>query len=303
MTEYKYNNPIKNDGSFLFFLLLMVFAGALTGSLLVSVIGGSELQGMLMQDNYQATLAERNTLRAMQLAGHLFTFTGASLIFALFFFGKGWLQALGFRKVSDLVLVGAGMGFLLFSFPLAQALLYWNAQLPLPEWAMQAENNTAALLQQLLRMEHPSELVFNFLLIAVAPAIGEELLFRGLLQSYFQRLLGKPWLAIWITAIIFSFFHFQLAGFLPRMLLGACLGYLFFWTSNLWIPIAAHLAINGIQVVIPWFYPEMIELAASENTDVPNWGLIITSTIFMLVIGRWIYQRSNTVPANEIQES
>lgn len=303
MTDYQYNAPIRNAGSFLFFLLLFVFTGALTGSLLVTLMGGGDLQGILMQENYQATLTERNTLRGMQLVGHLLTFTCSSLAFAFFFFGKSWLQMLGFRRVSDLSLIGAGMGFLLFSFPLAQALLYWNAQLPLPEWAMRAETNTAALLQQLLHMEHLSELVFNFLLIAVAPAIGEELLFRGLLQSYFQRIFEKPWLAIWITAIIFSFFHFQLAGFLPRMLLGACLGYLFFWTSNLWIPIAAHLAINGIQVVIPWFYPEMIELAASENTEAPNWGLTTASTIFMLVIGQWIYQRSKTVRTNEIQES
>ncbi len=303
MIENQNITTIKRPGNFLFFLLLFVFTGALLGSLLVTLLGGMELQSNLLQANYPSSIAERNGLRGIQLLGHLCTFTVSSLAFAFFFFGKNWVHALGFRRITRLYLVIAGIGFLLFSFPLAQMLLSWNARFPLPDWAMQAENSTSALLQQLLQMDQVSELAFNFLLIAIAPALGEELLFRGLLQSYLQRILGKAWLAIWITAIVFSFFHFQLAGFLPRMLLGACLGYLFFWTANLWIPIAAHLVINGMQVILPWFYPEMIELAASENTSPPHWGFTIVSTIFMGVTGWWLHQNSKIQNTAHVQQS
>ena len=204
MIENQNITTIKRPGNFLFFLLLFVFTGALLGSLLVTILGGVELQSNLLQANYPSGIAERNGLRGIQLLGHLCTFTVSSLAFG---------------RITRLSLVIAGIGFLLFSFPLAQLLLSWNARFPLPDWALQAENSTSALLQQLLQMDQVSELAFNFLLIAIAPALGEELLFRGLLQSYLQRILGKAWLAIWITAIVFSFFHFQLAGFLPRMLL------------------------------------------------------------------------------------
>lgn len=285
--DSKTSDPFKIRPGFLFFLLLFVFAGALLGSLLISAIGGPQLQTWMDNPDYIAGLTERNILRQVQLAGHLFTFAIPSLAFGIVFFRRQWAAALRLDQLPAAKNILAGAVFLLLSFPLAQWLLWLNSQLPLPEWANNMETNTAALLQQLLKMEQPSELIFNILLIGVAPAIGEELLFRGILQQYLQKITLKPWMAIWATAIIFSLFHFQLAGFLARMLLGACLGYLLYWTNNLWVPIVAHLAINGMQVVLPWYNPEMIELAAAENSDPPNWAITITSTIFMaLIAGR-----------------
>lgn len=285
--DSKTSDPFKIRPGFLFFLLLFVFAGALLGSLLISAIGGPQLQAWINDPGYVADLTERNTLRQVQLAGHLFTFAIPALAFGFIFFRRQWAAAFRLDRLPAAKNILAGAVFLLLSFPLAQWLLWWNSQLPLPEWADNMETSTAALLQQLLKMEQPSELIFNILLIGVAPAIGEELLFRGILQQYLQKITIKPWIAIWATAIIFSLFHFQLAGFLARMLLGACLGYLLYWTNNLWVPIVAHLTINGMQVVLPWYNPEMIELAAAENSDPPNWAITITSTIFMaLIAGR-----------------
>lgn len=282
--DSKAGDTFQNRPAFLFFLLLFVFGGALLGSLFISLIGGSQLQTWVNDPEYMAGLTERNTLRLVQLAGHLFTFTFPALAFAIVFFRRQWAAALRLDQLPAAKNILTGALFLLLSFPLAQWLLWLNSQLPLPEWADNMETSTTALLQQLLKMEQPSELLFNLLLIGLAPALGEELLFRGILQQYLQKLNLKPWIAIWATAILFSLFHFQLAGFLARMLLGACLGYLLYWTNNLWVPIVAHLAINGMQVLLPWFNPEMIELAATENTDPPNWAITITSTIFMLMI-------------------
>ena len=61
---------------------------------------------------------------------------------------------------------------------------------------------------------------------------------------------GKPHLAIWLTAFIFSTIHFQFYGFIPRLLLGAYLGYLFYWSRSLWLPILAHFLHNALSILV-----------------------------------------------------
>jgi len=68
-----------------------------------------------------------------------------------------------------------------------------------------------------------------------------------------QRVIGK-WtrnhhIIIWSAAILFSAFHMQFFGFLPRMLLGAYFGYLLYWTRNIWIPVFAHFVNNAFAVI------------------------------------------------------
>jgi hypothetical protein len=91
-------------------------------------------------------------------------------------------------------------------------------------------------------------LAFNIFLIALIPAFGEELFFRGAVQGIIQEKMNVKF-AIWITAIVFSAIHMQFYGFLPRMLLGAFFGYLLFWSENLWLPIAAHFTNNAVAIV------------------------------------------------------
>lgn len=79
---------------------------------------------------------------------------------------------------------------------------------------------------------------FDYVLIALMAALGEELLFRGALQ---------PLIGLVPTAVIFgllhatSVAHVTLAG-----LLGLLLGSLFQWTGNLWSPIAMHMTVDLI---------------------------------------------------------
>ena len=86
-------------------------------------------------------------------------------------------------------------------------------------------------------------------MIAILPAIGEEFLFRGVLQKLFCRLFKSDHLAIWLTAFIFSFFHFQFFGFVPRLILGLIFGYLFYWSGTLWLPVVAHFINNAVPTI------------------------------------------------------
>ena len=137
---------------------------------------------------------------------------------------------------------------MVFSFMVVNTVfIEWNAELKLPEafsgveeWATNMEDSLKELTEFLTRFDSMGYFMMAIVVVAVIPGIGEELLFRGLLQNILVRMFKNTHVAIWVAAIFFSAVHFQFYGFLPRLLLGALFGYLYVWTGNLLVPIVAH---------------------------------------------------------------
>ncbi len=296
-------NQENDQGDFLFyiFLLLAVLIGAMIGSLAAAGLGAAtgiqlgEIMGAMGEDT---PLGVRNYIRAANGLSHLFTFTVPALVFAAYFYGKTYVTKLGFRPKIKNQNILLGAVFMISSYPFIQ-LLYWlNKQLPLPEVLTGMEASAEQMLQAMLTMNSPIELMFNLLVVGVLPAVGEELIFRGLLQQRIQRFLKNGHLAIWITALIFSAIHLQFEGFLPRMFLGAALGYLFYWTKNLWIPIIAHLIFNGMQVLGQYLAAEKMEQLEITETMNPNWFLALVSLALMLGIAFYLKNLNSAKQAN-----
>ena len=128
------------------------------------------------------------------------------------------------------------------------------------------EEAAAALTERFLQADTIGGLLINIGLMALLPALSEELSFRGTLQQIIYKGQSgkaqstKVHLAIWITAFIFSAIHMQFYGFVPRMLLGAMFGYVFVWSGSLWVPITMHFVNNGLAVLVYYLMGE------SENT-------------------------------------
>jgi membrane protease YdiL (CAAX protease family) len=117
------------------------------------------------------------------------------------------------------------------------------------------EEAAAALTERFLQADNLGGLLINIGLMALLPALSEELSFRGTLQQIIwkdsdHQPNSKVHLAVWITAFIFSAIHMQFYGFVPRMLLGAMFGYVFVWSGSLWVPITMHFVNNGLAVVV-----------------------------------------------------
>jgi membrane protease YdiL (CAAX protease family) len=132
---------------------------------------------------------------------------------------------------------------------------YWNMQMQLPDmlapleaWMRQAEDAAAELVQRFVSATGIMAWLSNLLVIAVMAAVAEEFLFRGALFSILRRSIRNTHAVIWLVAVIFSAIHLQFYGFLPRMLLGAFLGYLLYLTDNLWVPVTAHFVNNALGV-------------------------------------------------------
>ena len=193
-------------------------------------------------------VAQRQQLRLILLINNLATF-GLSAALALWLsYRDRWNEAAGLVPPLRPGLVWPSLGTFIVGLPLIGLVAYLNLLVPLPEWMDRSEATGNAMLAGVLTFERAPELLLALLTVAVVPAMSEELLFRGVLQG---RLLGDrlgPHLAIWLAAALFSAVHLEFAGFLPRLLLGALLGYAYRWTGSLWIPILLHLLFNGVQV-------------------------------------------------------
>lgn len=168
----------------------------------------------------------------------------------------------------------------IFSLPLINFIGEWNTRMEFPEflagmerWMKNAEENAAELTEAFLKVETTGGLLFNLFMIAFLPAIGEELLFRGVIQRIFTNWTRSFHWAIWISAILFSALHIQFYGFVPRMLLGVLFGYLLVWSGSMWLPIAAHFFNNGFAVVGMYLIdknvlnPDVEEIGATSGSQ------------------------------------
>ena len=124
-------------------------------------------------------------------------------------------------------------------------------------------------------------------------ALREEFLFRGVLLKLFKDWFKNAYIAIVISAFLFSAMHLQFFGFIPRMVLGLLLGYMFYFSKNLWIPITAHFFNNAFAVTISFLNNKKvtqtdIDSLGSESSD---YLLIIGSFILTIVLIFSIYKR------------
>ena len=134
------------------------------------------------------------------------------------------------------------------------------------------------------------KIIVGLIVIAVVAGIGEELIFRGLIQRKFYKGLNNPHLAICGAAIIFSAIHMQFYGFLPRMMLGALFGYLYLWTGNLWVPIAAHIFNNGFAVVM--FYLSHIGVIGVDIEELETFPIpAVIASLFLSAALLWYFRK------------
>ncbi|RMG87261.1 MAG: CPBP family intramembrane metalloprotease [Bacteroidetes bacterium] len=281
--------------SMLVLLLLFVFTGIILGtfaSWLVFYLGGISLADLLALPPEQLTASHRNLIRLATLLNHPLTF-----LLPAWFFARTlekphhvrWLQLQTPPAPRTLLLAAL---LILGAFPLTQFIFWLNRQMPLPYLLEQWETTSETAIRGLIVMESVPEFLFSLFVMALLPALGEELLFRGVLQKILTRVFASHHLAIWGTAIAFSAFHFQFMGFLPRLFLGLILGYLLWWTKNLWVPVFAHLIYNGVQVAAAWAFADKINEIGAPPDEPPALGIIAFSLIFVAASARLIWAQN-----------
>jgi membrane protease YdiL (CAAX protease family) len=140
--------------------------------------------------------------------------------------------------------------------PVTALLIKINQEITFPIWLSELESyfrkgeeDAARLTSVLLSFRNVDDVFIAIVVMAIIPGIVEELFFRGIIQSQLQVILKNVHYAIWFAAFLFSFFHFQFYGLVPRLMLGSLLGYIFLWTKNIWYACLAHVVNNLLSIL------------------------------------------------------
>jgi membrane protease YdiL (CAAX protease family) len=251
-----------------------------------------------------ASATERWQVRFQLGLGHFFGFGVAGGLTVWLFYrrltqaGPDWRDYLGVRQWPSALGVSLAVLLMFVSLPLVAFLLNINQLVPLPGALKLLEEQTADALKSLLQMDNAGELLANLAIIALLPAFGEELVFRGIVQQQLMRRIANPWAALGLSAAIFSFIHLQFEGFLPRLLLGFLLGWLYWRTRNFWVPVAAHFFNNGIQVVGQYLYGKKISTVDLEQDIQVPWAVAAISAFMLWAVMRLVVKTQATESAD-----
>lgn len=236
--------------------------------------------------NPQTTPANWYELMLVQGLNHLGTFLLPALAYWYTIERRTWAQ---FNQRSLPAVQGIGLVTLLvISFiPFDSLIIEWNQNLHLPatlapveEWMRSKEKELEAITKFLTTFTTTGQLLIALLVVAVIPAIGEEIVFRGILQRNFSIWTRNAHLGIWLSAALFSAIHVQFLGFFPRMLLGALFGYLYLWSGNIWVPILAHFVNNGFTVLMVFLHQRKLTTVDIDSAEsVPILGALVSGVI------------------------
>lgn len=299
-------SPRRNSLIVFGFVIMGFFVGQLVASLVVFIL--AYLNGM---DLYEIEANPNAIYDYLSLSQVL---TSQMLYTLVFTFVSPWfyLTVIAKKKVKDLssnpnfdIKIGAIAFLATFSFMLANVFLVeWNQSWTFPEfmsgfedWARSLEEELAATTEKFTNFETFGQFILGFVAIAILPGIGEEFLFRGVLQNSLQKWFKNQHVAIWVAAFLFSAIHMQLFGLVPRMVLGAIFGYMYVWSGNLWYPIIAHATNNGISVLLIYLINiGVLDMDVEEAESLPVVYSIVGLIVFaglMVVFRNHYLQKKN----------
>lgn len=210
------------------------------------------------------------------------------------------LRAIGLRRISPFGLLFAAIALMFVSLPVTNQLALWNEGMnlgpafqKLEDYMKALEETAKATTEKMLNVDTIGGFLLNLLIIALIPAVGEELTFRGVLQQSLTRRMN-PHLAILVSAAVFSFIHFQFYGFLPRMFLGLLLGYMFYVSGSLWTSIVMHFVNNGSVVVLYYLNAKgVIDIDAEHFGETQNVWLLATSVVLTVALIVWSWRETS----------
>ena len=237
-------------------------------------------------------------LKYLQVVNQLGLFIFPPLLFAY------WVS----RKIATYLLLNikpqlrvivVSIMIIFVSLPFISWLGEINQSLSLPEylsgienWMERMEGKANDLIVAFLNVKSFGGMLFNVFMIAIIPAVGEEFLFRGVILRLFKEWTKNTHIAVLVSAFLFSALHMQFYGFMPRLLLGIILGYLFVWSGSLWIPMLIHFINNAFAIIYIYATGSMDLL----NSDVDSIGasdnsfIITASAVFMIFMMLIVYK-------------
>ncbi len=277
---------------FLIFIGISIVAliiGTMVGAGIVTALYG--LKAVVAVGNLSVSSPHfLNSLWILQIAGTTLPLLAAPVFFSYVITG----EPRDYMKPTfrfPWMLIPLVLLIMLISNPTIEVLSNINQKMQLPhflsgvqKWMEDSENSAQKLTDSMLQMKTIVDLVLNVLLIGLLTAIVEEFMFRGVLQTIFLRWTKSTHAAIWITAILFSAFHMEFFGFLPRLMLGLLFGYFVAWSGSIWPAIWAHFINNGTAVIATYLFQHKIIKVNPDDQHLFSVGSYIFSVVIMVFL-------------------
>ncbi|MGE5354881.1 MAG: lysostaphin resistance A-like protein [Deltaproteobacteria bacterium] len=219
-----------------------------------------------------------------------------SLIFLVIFHIKSFRSWIKLYLPGNSAFFVYGIMLLFFSYPLIQFSAVINQKLPLAQWLNEENQMAAEITKMILDFQSPYDLIIRILLVALLPAVGEELFFRAGLQNELIKGFRNRDLAIITASLIFSAFHLQFDGFLPRFFLGLIMGYLYYWSSSIYVPMLVHFANNLMLIVSAYLTQDVLKQNDMQQIpEIPIFVLLISAIAVFIVRIKLINLKSETI--------
>ncbi len=285
----------------LFVSLMIIMGAGITFSVILSLAGmlifGSDLT-VLEKSGSALSNNDLGFLRYLLIIQDISLFIIPSIIILVMMKPEpaGRLNEL---KIPQLKEAGLVVILAFCIFPITSFTGQINAGMHLPEWLsgvekwmVEKEDHANSIINQALVSPTFIIMILNLFIIAILPALGEELFFRGVLQKIFYNLFKSGHIAIWFTAFLFSAIHFQFFGFVPRFILGLVFGYLFYWSGTLWLPVISHFVNNAVPVILA--YIQGME-KFNAPTDTPLWqqAIVLPLPIVLSLVILFYFRNKN----------
>ncbi len=272
-----------------FFILIGLLGAGLIAGGLVSLLVWKVMTGrsILQMQTDMYNPAYLQALRMVQLVSTIFIFFLPAVITAGIMSARP-ARFLGFNKFFSSKQILMVIAIMLVSLPIVGALSEINKIIPIPlSWEKLFKGLEETYTKQAMAMSKINgfgDYIFALVVMALGPAILEEMFFRGGVQNLLTRWIRKPWWAIIITSIIFSAIHASYYGFLPRVALGIVLGLIYYYSSNLWLAVLAHFFNNALIVTTIYYYTiKGKSIEATMNETSPVWlGAIAVIVLVIL---------------------
>lgn len=263
-------------------LIIIILLCMLFTSIVVYVAGVAIFGAAVMQHiGEAASYSDPTVLRALkffQIISQMGIFIIPVIIFSVLASGKP-VEYLGLKFISGFPVILLSVIATIVALPLINWLAEANARMHLPaalndieQWMKQSEADAGDLTNSFLLSSTVPGFIVNVFMMAVIPALGEELLFRGVLVRLFREWFRDIHVAIFISAFIFSAIHMQFYGFFPRLMMGVMFGYMFYWSGTIWVPVLAHF-VNNI-LIVGFGFAYVRNLTSTNPADVGSTGNI-----------------------------
>ncbi len=288
------DNTMHPGLQFLIFILLslgIIIIGSLIGAGVTMLLYGVDT----VTNIGRSVFTDPNAKSALWLIQVIGT-TIPILLSPLFFAYVIMRNPAAYLKTNFRFSIGLLLIILLIMFvsnPVIEFLSNLNQKMVLPhwlKWMRESEDNAEKITEAMLQMKTLGDMIINVLAIGLVTAIVEEFMFRGVMQTIFTRWTKNTHAAIWITATLFSAFHMEFFGFLPRLLLGVLFGYFVAWSGSVWTSVWAHFLNNGTAVAATYFFEQKVTKVNPDDQHLFNPFIYITAFLIMLAL-LFIYKK------------